>query len=279
MAYEYGKPLIGVALGGQRLFSGDDSVWENRWKPSEPDAAATLWRYLSFAKFLSLMESGALFFSLVSDMADRYEGFVYPPQPREQGDHLQQAENIARDVLQKIVRTALISCWTESTHESSLMWETYAGSEGVAVRTTFQDLQASIRSVDEPPVTFGQVKYVDYLKQEVARFDWAPLFHKRIEYRGEEEVRAVLPGPPWEDTIIDTKESDICLDPDVEEQRGRYIPVNLDILVNEVVVSPHAAPWFVEIVKSVVQQSPVRACVTPSALRSLPHKSDGGDAG
>ena len=30
----------------------------------------------------------------------------------------------------------------------------------------------------------------------VARFGWAPLFHKRMEYRGEGEVRAVLPGPP-----------------------------------------------------------------------------------
>ena len=27
VAYEYGKPLIGMALGDQRLFSGDDVVW------------------------------------------------------------------------------------------------------------------------------------------------------------------------------------------------------------------------------------------------------------
>ncbi len=224
-----------------------------------------LWRYMSFAKFCSLLERGELFFSLVGDMEDRYEGFICPPRPRDQRDRLHQAEPMGRDVLHKIARSALINCWTKSDHESALMWEAYAGVEGVAVRTTFQDLKESIRSVAEPPVTFGQVKYVDYLQQEVPRFGWAPLFHKRIAYRGEEEVRAVLPGPPW-DTLHDPKVLEIRLDPDVAEQRGRYVPMDLEILVKQVVVSPHAAPWFAEVVKSVVQRSAVRACVTPSAI-------------
>ena len=212
-----------MALGDQRLFSGDDADWKTRWEPSEPLPAATLWRYMSFAKFCSLLERSALFFSLVGDMVDRYEGFVYPPRPREHGDRLRQAESIAHDKLQEFVRTALISCWTEFNHESSLMWEAHAGAEGVAIRTTFQDLRESIRSVAELPVTFGQVKYVDYRQQEVPRFGWAPLFHKRIEYREEGEVRAVLPGPPFQGT-------DIRLDPDVAEQRGRYVGVNLENL-------------------------------------------------
>ncbi len=64
------------------------------------------------------------------------------------------------------------------------MWEAYAGGEGVAVRTTFQELKEVIRSVAEPSVIYGQVKYVDYPQQEVPRFGWASLFHKRIVYGG-----------------------------------------------------------------------------------------------
>ena len=64
MSYEYGTPLIGMALGDQRLFSGDDAKWENSWQPSEPDANATLWRYMSFAKFSSLLERGGAVFLL-----------------------------------------------------------------------------------------------------------------------------------------------------------------------------------------------------------------------
>lgn len=266
MPYQYGKPLIGVALGAERLFAGGDSDWETHWEPSEPDAAATLWRYMSFAKFCSLLERRELFFSLVGDMEDRYEGFICPPPPRDQGDRLHQAEHLVRDILHKIARTALINCWTKSGHESALMWEAYAGVEGVAIRTTFQRFRESICSDAELPVIFGQVEYVNYLQQEVSRFGWAPLFHKRIEYRGEEEVRAILPGPPWEDSVTDPKEQEIRLDPDVAKQRGRYVSVDLDILVKEVVVSPHAAPWFAEVVKSVVRRSSVGARVMPSAI-------------
>ena len=31
---KYGKPLIGMALGDQRLFTGADSSWETSWEPS-----------------------------------------------------------------------------------------------------------------------------------------------------------------------------------------------------------------------------------------------------
>ena len=278
MTYEYGKPLIGMALGDQKLFPGVDSHWEDSWEPSVPDATATIWRYMSFAKFCSLLERKALFFSLVGVMEDTYEGFIYPPRQDEREDRLQQAEHLGHDVLHKIARTSLISCWTESGHESSLMWESYAGSEGVAVRTTIQHLQESISSVTEVPVTFGQVKYVDYRQTEVPRFGWAPLYHKRPEYRGEGEVRAVLPGPPFTERQVHL-DSDMWLDQDVAEQRGRYIPVNLEMLVQEAVLSPNAAPWFAQVVKSVMHRSPVKARLTRSAIESPPHESARRDTG
>ena len=96
MTHEYGKPLIGMALGDKRLFTGDDSRWGDSWEPSVPEATATLWRYMSFAKFCSLLERKELFFSLVGDMEDKYEGFIYLPIPREHGDPLQQPERFGQ---------------------------------------------------------------------------------------------------------------------------------------------------------------------------------------
>ena len=269
MAYEYGKPLTGMALGSHKLLSPTAADWEARWEPTEPDANATLWRYMSFAKLCDLLERRKLFFALVAAMEDSYEGFICPPSRRNSGDRLHGAEQFGIDLLHKIARTALICCWTASEHESALMWKTYAGAEGVAVRTTFHDLKESIRSAAGHPVTFGQVKYVDYPQQEAPRFGWAPLFHKRAVYRGEEEVRAVLPGPPWE-ARIDPNFEVIRLDPDVEEQKGRYVPVDLGILVGEVLVSPYAKPWFAEVVKSVMKRSAVEACVIPSTIADCP---------
>ena len=269
MAYEYGKPVGGAALGSHRLFSPTGADWEAGWEPTEPDATATLWRYMSFAKLCDLLERRKVFFALVAAMEDSYEGFICPPHPRDSGDRLHGAEHFTSELLHRIARSALICCWTASEHESALMWKTYAGAEGVAIRTTFHDLKESIRCAAEHPVTFGQVKYVDYPQQEVPRFGWAPLFNKRTVYRGEEEVRAVLPGPPWE-TRIDANFQVIRLDPDVEEQKGRYVPVDLDILVREVLVSPYAEPWFAEVVKSVMKRSAVEASVIPSVIADSP---------
>ena len=120
---------------------------------------------MSFAKFCSLLDRKALFFSFVGEMEDRYEGFIYPPKPREHGDSLHHAERVGQNVLREIARTALVSCWTESVHESSLMWKAYAGAE--------------------------------------------------------DEVRAILPGPPWDVSVQQgVPETHIPLDSDVAEQRG-----------------------------------------------------------
>ena len=80
-------------------------------------------------------------------------------------------------------------------------------------------------------------EYVDYGWKEVSRLSLAPLFHKRMEFGGESEVRAVLPGPPFGESLerLGSGElPDVPLDPDVEEQRGRCIPVNLGILLEGV---------------------------------------------
>ena len=278
MTHEYGKPLKGMALGDQRLFPSDDSAWGDPWEPTQPEANETLWRYMSFAKFCSLLERRALFFALVGDMEDQFEGFVCQPEKRRPQDRLRQAEHLGRKVLHEIARSALVNCWAENSHESSLMWNTYAGPEGVAIRTTVQALQESIRSINaELPVTFGRVEYVDYRQQEVPRFDWAPLYHKRGEFRAEEELRAVLPGPPWDIRLSpdDPNEPvvDMSLDSDVAEQRGRYIPVNLEVLVNEVVVSPLAAPWFRQLVISAVAPALSNVSVTSSKIGLLPENS------
>lgn len=267
MTHQYGKPPHRVYLGNQGLFPSDGSAWDEYWEPSQPEPSATLWRYFSFAKFCSLMQRQELFFALVSEMEDKFEGFVSHPPRRTPGDRLWEAERFVRELLRTIAGTALISCWTEAEHESSLMWNSYAGEEGVAIRTSFHDLQESLLMADAGlPVTFGRVKYIDYLQQEVPRFGWAPLFHKRPEYRAEDEVRAVLPGPPWNNIAKQKGLACIPLDSDVAEQRGRYVPVNVGILVKDVVVSPQAAPWFVELVQSVLDQSSVTASVRSSTL-------------
>ena len=276
MAYKYGNWMIGAAKGDQRLFDGADSRWEEQWEPTVPDAKATLWRYMSFAKLCDLLQRKRLFFPLVNKMNDKHEGFIYPPIPHERRRLLARAERDAHDMLEKLAKACLINCWTKSEHESSLMWNTYAGDEGVAVQTTFERLQTSMPPTVDHPVKIGMVSYLDYSQEEVQRFGCWPLFHKRMEYHEEGEVRAVLPPPPWEAAL--NPDVSIQLDRDVKKRNGRYIPVNLDNLVKEVVLPPHATLWFATVVKSVVRRSGVRARVSRSAIESPPHRRERQDA-
>ena len=219
--------------------------------PSVPEDSASLWRYMSLAKFCSMLESEVLFFALVGDMIDKYEGFIYPPMPLDESEyHLWSAQWDVRDRLAALTKQCLISCWVESEYESYLMWETYAGTEGLAIRTTFGNLYKSLNVTPELPITFGRVKYVDYDKCVVPRLGAGPLFHKRIEYHGESELRAVLPGPP----LPAVENPALVLDLDVENNRGRYIPVNLDILFESVILPPNSKPWFEDLVGSLLDK-------------------------
>lgn len=231
---------------------------------------------MSLTKFLSLLGRGALFFSLVGDMEDNYEGFIYPIPSAERSD----PDGVARSGLALVsatIRTSLISCWTESEYESNLMWEKYAGEEGVAIRTTFQGLKDSFTCVEKDKAVFGQVTYVDY-KDEVRRLGTAPLYHKRMEYREENELRIALPGPPFDrekhisylqgSNLMDVN---IPLDPDVAEQRGRYVPVDLGILVKEVVLPPNSNSWFAEVVGSSVRNTLNDIPVARSSIEAPPY--------
>ena len=276
MVHKYGAFVAAAKYNGQPLLANEHYQAENAWQPSEPDETATIWRYMSLAKFCSMLSRKALFFSLIGDMEDKYEGFIYPLVSPEEGNHLWRIEYSGYVIVREFARTALVSCWTESGYESSLMWEHYAGEEGVAICTTFQNLKDSIRTDGELPIAFGQVEYVDYNDREVSRLGTAPLFHKRMEYREEGEVRAILPGPHW-DPERDIRYqgnmpvAHIPLDPDVAEQRGRYIPVDLEVLVREVVLPPNSKPWFAEVVESVIRNSSISPRIMRSAIESPPH--------
>lgn len=87
-----------------------------------------------------------------------------------------------------------------------------------------------------------------------------------MEDCGVEFFRAPVPSPAWGDSVTDLTGPDVRLDPDVMGQRGRCEAVDLAYLVKYVVVSPHCAPWFAEVVKSVVRRTEAGACETPSTI-------------
>lgn len=232
-----------------------------------PPKQALLWRYLSFTKFVSLLDKSALYFASADRLADPFEGSyselnvaMRPILYRD--PEIAQKIGAAMQTLKEYRRFFFINCWHENKYESEAMWRLYSGErEGIAIRTTFDLLRESLQG--EIPVQIGRVNYVDYATTPIPEGNVLSAYlHKRKSFEHEAEVRAISMRMP---------ERQISRD---ELQRpadsGLYIPVDLARLLEEVVVAPYADEWFVQLVTSVAARYDCEAPIRRSSLAESP---------
>jgi hypothetical protein len=154
-----------------------------------------------------------------------------------------------------------VNCWHMSEYESAAMWELYSKDAGVGIRSSITRLESSF----PPEVTGGSwgirgnaVSYVDYEKDRVAALAIdgsvvmsADFFCKRKSFEHEHEYRLV--------TVLESDEYD---------QVGKHVPVLLEQLIEQVVVSPLAPTWITEVVRNEVRLHGLSVSVKQSDLYS-----------
>lgn len=205
-----------------------------------PDRGQSLWRFLDFTKYVSMLDHGALYFTRSDQFTDPFEGLLWRRPPvSEDPDELR--------------RRVFVSSWHMNDHESAAMWRIYLKSdEGVAIQTSYQRLVDSFRGAPEA-IHVGIVHYLDHRHDDVpAHHDLARFLCKRKSFEYESEVRAL-----WR--------SDEAL-----REHGRYLCADLSVLLERVVVSPSAEPWFGDLVRSVTARYGVDVRVERSALADPP---------
>src|SRR5215467_13664956 len=112
--------------------------------PSDLDR--TVWRYLTFAKYISLLAYGAVWFSKLNVLVDRYEGAMPTKADEKMLDELRelkrhfhpslrdQLENANRRNVEDGRELTLVNCWFLGESDTEWMWKQYANwSEGVAI--------------------------------------------------------------------------------------------------------------------------------------------------
>ena len=251
-----------------------------------PTDDATLWRYMDFTKFVSLLDTSALYFVRADKLEDPFEGApsvknkelrteAYANQTPEQNPlRLMFSEDQWKKISEEQVQESmvhwrkqrkfiLVSCWHESTHESAAMWRLYAReTDGVAVKTNFSSFKKSLKSSED--IYVGQVEYVDYEETWIPEFNlFSSYLHKRQDFKHEQEVRAIT--TTWPKTVDEVDQPpDIC---DV----GRNYEVDLSLLIKKVIVAPYADDWFLELVRSVaVNRYGLNVPIVRSGLASKP---------
>ena len=232
-------------------------MYEHHPDLQPPPDNAVLWRYMDFTKFVSLLERSALFFCRADLLGDPFEGSISPATPAALPQNLTVGPHRLHAIdLREIVRLARVSCWNAVEFESEAMWRLYSReTDGIAIRTVFGRFTDAL--VGDETVLASTVQYRDYRTASIP-FGNAllPLFHKRMSFQHEREVRAMILRIPSQDR------------PD--ESKGCYCKVDLAKLLEEIVVAPFAEEWFVDLVRSIAGRYGLGDRVRTSTLSDDP---------
>ena len=253
--------------------------------PHDPDAV--IWRYIDFAKLVSLLESQSLHLARADVLDDRFEGSI-PLElliRREQPDSFWRSTTFSPANVPELYRGmrgyVFVNCWCVSQWESAALWPLYVPShQGVAIRSTYRRLVDAL-AAEEKPLHVGCVRYIDYTREGFPRRGDAasvenmltPFIHKRKSFEHERELRII-----WFDReAANVNMSNRRLGDELPEEfmegvrpGGVTARVDLAALIAEVRVSPPAPSWFKDVVDAVVKRYGFNFCTKQSDLGADP---------
>lgn len=246
-----------------------------------------VWRYMDFAKYVSMLSAGALTFARLDTFADPFEGSYTKSEYRklrEKAEHEEKNGMLPDEVkghwfedltehIRQMGRCYYVSCWHVSDGESEAMWRLYAPSgQGIAVKSSLNRLSA----IERPPTRWdivdpfgGHVEYVDFEADSLPYgVGENHILTKRLAFSHEKEFRV------WFWKVDHIKCQSFGYRPEVLNSNPAVvnIPVSLDKIIEEVYVVPYAAPWFKDAVESVTRAYAARYPVRSSALLNKPYR-------
>ncbi len=274
------EPLLVGACCAEKLSKLATPVyWTGTLNLSVSDDRS-VWRYMDFAKFVAMLKQQGLYFTSAKNFSDPFEGAigladrqgkwddhyleffkkaVATPPPGYPKPELptEKLEGEAQRLLKSIkgtsshARNALISCWHENDDESEALWQLYCPQlgPGLAIRSTVGDLWDATSETDNAIV--GRVKYMDFRKS-YASVQNERIFCKRQSLSHEREVRIVIQND-LQDPI-----------------NGLEMHCDLKNLINEIVVSPFAPPWFFDVLTSTIEKFGYSFNTRPSSISDEP---------
>lgn len=241
-----------------------------------------LWRYMSFEKFVNLLETKGLFFTRADKFDDPFEGFT-PPSVTEHYKRTIGDIAILKKFQENWHKYTLCSCWHHAVEESMAMWEKYhMHNSGIAIKTTFGDFKNCFVEYDD--VFLGKVEYINPYEYPVPQninemsmlYTW--YFHKRKPFEYEREFRAIVARYPRPFMDYIDKHGNL-INADITFEKNRFpdtckigIPFKVEVntLIGEVITSPYVDDWITETVRSVVYQYGFDFDVNPSTLLDEP---------
>jgi hypothetical protein len=222
-----------------------------------------LWRYFDLAKFVSLLQTGAIHFPRGDQFEDPFEG-SYPLSAVDifEGD----CTGYCTKDWKKFVA---VSCWYHSDNESDAMWRLYTThKQGIAIKTTWTKLNCAV----ENHAYLTSVKYIDFVKDRANICIPSDVFeYKRKAYIHENEVRAIITKYPRTEIVNGVPLNSRPIKGQEIPEAGISIEVELSNLIDQVVVTPLCTSWFLDVVTGLCNKYGLPAgIVVESELKADP---------
>jgi len=224
---------------------------------------------MDFFKYISLLENRALYFCRADILAEKFDPFEgkYPKdivmKLLNQARTEREREHIFR-VLDnpEFKKMLIINCWHINEIESYHMWKVYIErSYGVSIRSTYERLCKCFDVYKSNNVFIGMVTY-DKDKVKICN-SFYPYMYKRPYYISDKELRAIILNI-WKD--YDKR----VFNESYLTQKESFIPVDLDVLIEKVVVAPGTPENVYEKIKSISKEYGFENRVERSKLDEKP---------
>jgi hypothetical protein len=175
-------------------------------------------------------------------------------------------------------RDYYINCWHAAGHESIAMWKIYGSpGAGVTIVTNGARLETALAANDEI-LHLGAVKYRDAsISQFGSPNSYDDIIVKRASYSYEAEVRLVywhtgelhdaLENFAWNE---ETMRFDDLIEDTRPIRPGQSFKCNLEAMIERVIISPFAPPWYVPMIDRLRERLGLRFPIEKSRLLDAP---------
>lgn len=237
-----------------------------------PDETS-IWRYTNLPKLISLFEKKSLWFTRLDVLSDENEGELpvenqidmfldltrrFPDMRPEEA-----LERVSKSVsnVSKYIKFTLVNSWSITEAESYALWKIYLGNSpfGIAIKTNFGLLKQSL-SIADDDINVFLIKYIKTYGEKLEEKNQDNVIGYKYEfYNYEKELRLAIKNQFIRDVASNGLKPRFDL--------GKYVLVDLDILLQKVVTPPKAPNWFEDVIISLVKKYNIKTEVERSTIK------------